>query len=153
MHIKKIACCTDFSENAEMAFITALDLAEKYKAKLFVIHVLPPTINYQLTDTEWMLPYESEEPLILELEKRMDSEYGARIGEHIDYKLVVLRGHVSTEILRHLEEENMNLVVMGSYGLSGMGLVFFGSVAKRVAYKSPCSVLIVRKQKETKAAT
>ncbi|MBU4287253.1 MAG: universal stress protein [Proteobacteria bacterium] len=148
MHIKKIACCTDFSENAEMAFVTALDLAEKYKAKLFVIHVSPPLINYQATDTEWMLPYEPEEPLMLELEKRMDKEYGARIGEHTDYKLVVLSGHVSTEILSYLKEKNIDLVVMGSYGLSGMGLVFFGSVAKRVARKSPCSVMIVRKKKE-----
>jgi len=148
VHIKKIACCTDFSENAEDAVITALDLAEKYKAKLFIIHVSPPVINYQVTDTEWMLPYEPEEPLMLELEKRMDREYGARIGEHADYKLVVLSGHISTEILSYLKEKNIDLAVMGSYGLSGMGLVFFGSVAKRVADKSPCSVLIVRSQKE-----
>jgi universal stress protein A len=148
MNIKKIACCIDFSENAEDAFITALDLVEKYKAKLFVIHVSPPVISYQATDTEWMTPYEPEEPLILELEKRMDSEYVGKIGKNIDYKLVVLSGHISTEILTYLKEENIDLVVMGSYGLSGMGLVFFGSVAKRVAHKSPCSVLIVRKQKK-----
>jgi universal stress protein A len=36
-------------------------------------------------------------------------------------------------------------VVMGSYGLSGMGLVVFGSVAKRITHKAPCSVMIVRK--------
>ncbi|MBU4013747.1 MAG: universal stress protein [Proteobacteria bacterium] len=148
MQIKKIACCTDFSENAEMAFVTALDLAKKYNAKLFVIHALPPAINYQLTDAEWMLPYEPEESLILELEKRMDKEYGSIIGEQVDYKLAILSGHVSTEILRYLEEKNIDLVVMGSYGLSGMGLVFFGSVAKRVADKSQCSVMIVRKKKE-----
>ena len=148
MQIKKIACCADFSENSEMAFVTALDLAKKYNAKLFVIHALPPAINYQLTDAEYMLPYEPEESLILELEKRMDKEYGSIIGEQVDYKLVMLSGHVSTEILRYLEEKNMDLVVMGSYGLSGMGLVFFGSVAKRVAHKSPCSVMIIRKKKE-----
>ena len=146
MNIKKIACCIDFSKNSKIAFVTALDLAKKYKAKLFVIHVSPPVMSYQATDTEWMLPYEPEEPLLLGLEKRMDSEYGAIIGEHVDYKLVVLSGHISTEILNYLEEKNINLVVMGSYGLSGMGLVFFGSVAKRVADKSPCSVLIVRKE-------
>ena len=76
MNIKKIACCIDFSENAEDAFITALDLAEKNKAKLFVIHVSPPVISYQATDTEWMMPYEPEEPLILELE-RIDQENSA----------------------------------------------------------------------------
>jgi universal stress protein A len=148
MQIKKIACCTDFSENAEIAFVTALNLAKKYNAKLFVIHALPPPLNYQLTDAEWMLPYEPEESLAVGLEKRMDKEYGSIIGEQVDYKLVILNGHVSTEILRYLEEKNIDLVVMGSYGLSGMGLVFFGSVAKRVADKSPCSVLIVRKKKE-----
>ena len=148
MQIKTIACCTDFSENAEMAFVTALDLAKKYKAKLFVIHALPPAANYQLTDAEWILPYEPEQSLIVELEKRMDKEYGSIIGEQVDYKLVILSGHVSTEILRYLEEKNMDLVVMGSYGLTGMGLVFFGSVANRVAHKSPCSVMIVRNKKE-----
>ena len=38
----------------------------------------------------------------------------------------------------------MDLVVLGSYGLTGMGLVIFGSVAKRVARKAPCSVMIAR---------
>ena len=34
MSIQNIACCTDFSENAEHAFVTALDLAEKYQTAL-----------------------------------------------------------------------------------------------------------------------
>ncbi|OPX40513.1 MAG: hypothetical protein B1H13_07195, partial [Desulfobacteraceae bacterium 4484_190.3] len=71
-------------------------------------------------------------------------EYGARIGEETAFELVVRDGHVSTEILRFLDENSIDLVVMGSYGLSGAGLVFFGSVAKRVAHKAPCSVMIVR---------
>ncbi|MBW1827345.1 MAG: universal stress protein, partial [Deltaproteobacteria bacterium] len=65
---------------------------------------------------------------------------------HIEYDLVVLDGHVSTEILSYLEENQTDVVVMGSYGLSGMGLVVFGSVAKRITHKAPCSVMIVRKR-------
>jgi len=76
----------------------------------------------------------------------MQKEYGAKIGEHIEYDLVVLDGHVSTEILSYLEENQTDVVVMGSYGLSGMGLVVFGSVAKRITHKAPCSVMIVRKR-------
>ncbi|PQP33945.1 hypothetical protein C6A37_10315, partial [Desulfobacteraceae bacterium SEEP-SAG9] len=60
MSVKKIACCTDFSENAETAFVAALEMAEKYQAKLFVIHALPPVVNPMLTDTEWVVP---EEPI------------------------------------------------------------------------------------------
>lgn len=144
MPIKKIACCTDFSENAMAAFTAALEMADKYQAKLFVIHALPPVVNPMLTDTEWVVPEEPITSLLLRLEERMQQEYGTKIGENIDCELVVLNGHVSTEILNYLKEKSIDIVIMGSYGFSGMGLVFFGSVAKRVAHKSPCSVMIVR---------
>jgi len=144
MPIKKIVCCTDFSRNAEKAFVEALEMAEKYSAKLFVLHVLPPAINPLVTDTEWVVPAEPEKSLILTIEERMQKEYGARVGDKTDFELVVRDGHVSTEILRFVDENAIDLVVMGSYGLSGAGLVFFGSVAKRVAHKAPCSVMIVR---------
>ena len=74
----------------------------------------------------------------------MQKEYGTKIGDAIQHIFVVLDGHVSTEILKYLQKSQTDLVVMGAYGLSGMGLVVFGSVAKRIAHKAPCSVMIVR---------
>ncbi len=144
MPIKTIACCTDFSTNAEAAFVEAFDLAGKYRAKLFLIHVLPPVINPLTTETEWVLPAEDTKALILNLEERMQQEYGSRLTGQIDYELVILNGHISSEILTFLKKNRIDLVVMGAYGLSGMGLVLFGSVAKRVVHKAPCSVMIVR---------
>lgn len=141
---KQIAICTDFSENAEIAFVTALEMAEKYSARLLVIHVLPPVVSSMSTGMEWVLYEEPKEDLIHQLEERLQQEYGDRIADKIDYQLIVLDGHVSTEILRFLNENPVDIVVMGSYGLTGMGLVFFGSVAKRISYKAPCSVMIVR---------
>ncbi len=144
MPIKTIAFCTDFSTNAEAAFVEAFDLARKYRAKLFLIHVLPPVINPLTTETEWVLPAEDSKSLILNLEERMQQEYGSRLTDKIDYELVVLNGHISSEILTFLEKNRIDLAVMGAYGLSGMGFVLFGSVAKRVVHKAPCSVMIVR---------
>jgi universal stress protein A len=146
---KQIACCVDFSQNADAAFVTALEMAEKYLAKLLVIHVLPLVINPILT-AEWVLPEEPRDNLIIELEKRMQKEYGDRVGDKVDYQLIVLDGHVSTEILTFLNENPVDIVVVGSYGLTGMGLVFFGSVAKRISYKAPCSVMIVRDREKIK---
>ena len=148
MPIKTIAFCTDFSTNAEAAFVEAFDLARKYRAKLFLIHVLPPVINPLTTETEWVLPAEDTKALILNLEERMQQEYGSRLTGQIDYELVILNGHISSEILTFLEKNRIDLVVMGAYGLSGMGLVLFGSVAKRVVHKAPCSVMIVRSPEE-----
>lgn len=146
MTIRHIICCTDFSDNADAAFATALEMAQNYAARLTVLHVLPPVINPTLADTEGMVPEAPRASLLLKLEEKMEQAYGSRIGDSVSYRLVVLDGHASTEILRHLEEKQADLVVMGSYGLSGMGLVLFGSVAKRVAHKAPCSVLIVRQR-------
>lgn len=144
MSINKLACCTDFSENSEAAFNFALDMAEKYNAKLFLLHVLPPVVNPTLTGSEWAVPDQPVDSLIMKLEEQMEQDYGNRIGNRVPYEIVVLDGHVSTEILQYLETNAIDLVVVGSYGLSGMGLVFFGSVAKRISQKAPCSVIIVR---------
>jgi universal stress protein A len=120
-------------------------MAEKYHAKLFVIHVLPPVINRVSTDIEWTLPDVPEQKsLMLSLEERMQQDYGSRLKKGIDCELIVLNGHVSSEIITFLKDNSVDLVVVGSYGMSGMGLVVFGSISKRVAHKAPCSVMIVR---------
>jgi universal stress protein A len=144
MGFKKIVCCTDFSENSELAFIRALDLAEKYGAMLYVIHVLPPVINPLMPDVEQTLSGEPRKALILEIEDKMQQTYGSRVAETIPFELMVLDGHVSTEILRFVDENGVDLLVLGSYGLSGMGLVLFGSVANRLSHHAVCSVMIVR---------
>jgi universal stress protein A len=149
MAFKKIACCTDFSENAELAFIRALDLAEKYSAMLYVIHVLPPVINPLMADVEQSLSDEPRKALILKIEDKMQQTYGVRVGETIPFELVVLDGHVTTEILKFVDENGVDLLVVGSYGLSGMGLVLFGSVANRLSHHASCSVMIVRGPEES----
>jgi universal stress protein A len=144
MRIKKIACCTDFSENAELAFEAAVEMAEKYDARLELLHVLPPVINPMLSDSEWVLPADPNDTLLLQLEEKMEQTYSSRINAEIKHNLVVLSGHVSSEILRYLAEKQVDIVILGAYGLTGMGLVLFGSVAKRVSHKAPCSVMVVR---------
>ncbi|MBR9986390.1 MAG: universal stress protein [Desulfosarcina sp.] len=147
MGVNQIVCCSDFSDHAEAAFQTALDLAQRYNAKLYVVHVLPPVVNPMLTDADLMLPEHPDENLVVSLNERMQEVYGSRIPETVDVELVVRDGHVSTEIIRFIEETDADLAVVGAFGLSGMGLVLFGSVAKRVSHKAPCSVMIVRSKK------
>jgi len=147
MGVNQIVCCSDFSDHAEVAFQTALDLAQRYNAKLYVVHVLPPVVNPMLTDADLMLPEHPDENLVVSLNERMQEVYGNRIPEAVDCELVVRDGHVSTEIIRFIEETDADLAVVGAFGLSGMGLVLFGSVAKRISHKAPCSVMIVRDKK------
>ena len=144
MKVKRILCCVDFSSNADKAFQIALDLAEKYNAQLHLIHVLPPVISPLITDIDLVVPAESSTALVEKLEDQMIHTYGERVPWSTDHVIRVLEGHVSSEILHYIESENIDLVIVGAYGLSGMELVLFGSVAKRIAHKATCSVMIVR---------
>jgi universal stress protein A len=146
MPINQIVCCTDFSDHSEAAFQTALEIAQKFEAKLYLIHVLPPVVNPMITDSELMIPQQPDETLVVRLNERMQELYGDRIPAAIDCELVVRDGHVSTEVIRFIEETDADLAVVGAFGLSGMGLVLFGSVAKRISHKAPCSVMIVRRK-------
>lgn len=144
MPIKTIACCVDFSKNANTAFEAALEMAQKYGAKLYLLHVVPPVINPVLADAPPVYTDEDQRSLIPRIEGRMADEYGERIPDEVAHELIVMDGHVSSEILAFLEERKVDVAVLGAYGLTGMGLVFFGSIAKRIAHKAPCSVMIVR---------
>ena len=90
------------------------------------------------------MPEEPKKALIIKIEEKMQEQYGSRVQEKLDHEFLVLDGHVSSEIIRFIEEKGIDLAVLGSYGASGMGLVLFGSVANRIAHKAPCSVMIVR---------
>ena len=144
MAIQHIVCCTDFSENSESAFKMALEMAEKYEARLTILHVVPPIINPLFGNSERMVPEQARKSLINQLEEQMQQDYGNPIGNRVEHELVVQTGHVSTEIINYLKDKKADIVIMGAFGLSGMGLVIFGSVAKRVAHRAPCSVLVVR---------
>jgi len=146
--IKKIACCVDFSLNARTAFDQALELAEKFQAKLCIVHVLPPVFNPVLPDSEYVFPEQPKDALIIKVEERIQQEYAASAGEGVEHEIVVLDGHISSEIIAFLGDEDVDLVVLGSYGASGMGRVLFGSVANRVSHKAPCSVMIVRAKEQ-----
>ncbi|MDJ0990296.1 MAG: universal stress protein [Desulfobacterales bacterium] len=144
MTIRTIVCCTDFSENAHRAVAQAVDMAARFNARLYLLHVLPPLINPVLLDSGWIPPEMPRDAIILKIEEQMQARYGAQMPHEVDYELVVRDGHVSSEILEFVRAQSVDLAIMGAYGLSGMGLVLFGSVAKRVAQKAACSVLIVR---------
>ena len=109
MSIRTIACCTDFSSNSEAAFLTSIDMAKKYKAKLVILHVLPPLYNPVLMDAEMLPSVEADQSLRLKLEERMAQEYSERIDSEIEHQRVVLEGHVSTEILTYLEQNPIDL--------------------------------------------
>jgi len=138
-----IVCPVDFSEYTEGILRYAVSIAKKYDARLHLLHVIP-NLNY-------FTPYESfltPENLVLiekNIEKEIEKDF-EKIVKNIDMpvKKIIKTGVTFVEITDYVKEENIDLVVMGTHGRSGIEHILIGSVAEKILRRSPCPVLTVR---------
>jgi nucleotide-binding universal stress UspA family protein len=140
---KKIVCPVDFSEFTNDIIKYSVSLAKKYDAELHLFHVIP-NLNY-------FTPYESfltPENLVLierNIEKEVEKDF-EKIIKGIDLPVikVIKTGVVFIEIIDYIKAENIDLVVIGTHGRSGIEHILIGSVAEKIVRKSPCPVLTIR---------
>ena len=77
----------------------------------------------------------------------ISEKYAKQLPESVSCNATVACGYPATEILRLTEEKAIDLLVMGSHGLTGLAHVLFGSTAERIVRRAGCSVLTVRLKK------
>jgi len=146
-----IAFCTDFSNHADEAFTVAKDLAWHYGATLHIVHVMVNfSVSPPLHTTYMPIEYDPKfvEEVTVAATEAIQSRYIANLKEKQPHQVHLLSGYSSTEILRLAKEIPLDLIVMGSHGLTGLAHVLFGSTADRVVRRAPCSVLTVRPKLE-----
>lgn len=140
---KKILCPVDFSEFTDEILAYAVSVAKHFNAELHLIHVIP-NLNY-------FTPYESfltPENLVA-IERNIEGEVGRdfdKITKKLDFPFqrIIKTGVTFVEIIDYVKDKDIDLVVMGTHGRSGLEHILIGSVAEKVVRKSPCPVLTVR---------
>jgi len=147
---KNIAFCTDFSPNADEAFITAKELAWRYGATLHIVHAVVQFSVAPPIHATYM-PIEYDQSFVEQVKEAaqdaIQERYVDKLPDKQRYEVHLPAGYASGEIIRLAEEKEFDLIVMGSHGLTGLAHVLFGSTADRVVRKAPCSVLTVRMPK------
>ena len=141
---KHILLAVDFYENSETVTNKAEDLAKKYQAKLSIVHVvdsLPITDAGYGTDIPFNMDLTAE--LIAGAKTRL-VKLAEKLGVPED-RLSLEMGSPKTEIIRIAEEKKVDLIVIGSHGRHGLGLLL-GSTANGVLHHASCDVLAVRLQ-------
>ena len=144
---KKILYCTDFSDDADYAFLTALDMAEKYQAHLVVFHVLHSSYKYsrQVVDESEGGEEAFLSPELLEKGiQKLKEKYGAKMGSFQDYEYQVVGGVPFVEIVRYARASNVDFIVLGASGSSDLDKTTFGSTAENVARRAHCTVMAIR---------
>lgn len=140
--MKRILVPYDFSETSQQALEKGIFLSLKYKATLVVLHVIEKTFNDEFVGILW-----PPKDLSTQLKKKIQSEIDRRTSEHsekIQNEILIGMGRAYVEILRSLEKENIDLVVIGTHGRTGFKHFRLGSVAEKVVQHSSVPVLIHR---------
>lgn len=165
--IENILYATDLSENARYAFAYAISLANLYKAKLLLLHVLsdvPDIVDKNiagyLSEDQWESIKEShvqeakevlvgkrrDRALVSEILDQFSAKAKADFGENAipSDEIIVSKGNPVEVILKTAEEKNCDLIVMGTHGRGTLADAMLGSTARRVVRRSKKPVLVIR---------
>ena len=161
---RKILYATDLSENARAAFKHAVSFAKTYKAKIFLLHVVPTlelherelimassgfgaNVPDMISDEEKMKEVTAEivEKIRGRLKRFAEEELGSN-GNSLDWlgSIEVLEGASPTEeILSASERLDVDLLVFGSHSKGVLKQTFLGSVAEKVLERTCRPFLVV----------
>ena len=135
---------TDFGESAARAIEVAIDMATRYQGEVTLFHAWEvPTYSYAGLEVGNMgLVSAVEEDVRQKLTDLLRS-----VRSRIPIATATLRsGSAWRAILSMIEEDNPDLVVMGTHGRRGLGRSLLGSVAEMVVRVAPCPVLVIREE-------
>jgi nucleotide-binding universal stress UspA family protein len=143
MEIKGVLFPTDFGEVSSDAFEYAVDIAKRYGATLYILHVI-----HELTKSSGLyVPERSYDEIYEYIEKeawkKIVAVYKGRTEGIKDLKYSVIRGIPHDEILKYGEKQRIDLIVMGTLFKKKLDRFFYGSTCDKVIKGATCPVLAV----------
>lgn len=149
--LKRILFATDFSECAGPARTMACELARRFEAELHLLHVVQD-LAVQVPEFGMGLSFPGfvdhtgpqRQQRRDEVFQKLEDEAGQNPQDGYTVVTAVRFGAPFVEIIRYARESNIDLIVLGSHGRTGLAHVLMGSVAERVVRKAHCPVLTVR---------
>lgn len=143
--MKKILVPCDFSKPAINAYRFALDVAQQSKGVVHLLHIIELPVMH---DTVLMPVLNFEEQLLKDLGKSAEERFKKLIAKYkaVGIKVVtsVKFGAVWRMIHDYIDDEKIDLVLMGTHGASGLREIFIGSNAERMVRTSPVPVLVIK---------
>lgn len=144
LSVNKILVPIDFSDYSKNSLKYSVYLAKKFNAQITLVYVIEPVIYppdfsmgqvvFPTTDHD-MYNRASDE-----LAKLAETE----VPPEIKTATIIKTGKPFIEIIETAREENVDLIIIGSHGHTGVEHILFGSTAEKVVRKAPCPVLTVR---------
>lgn len=131
---EQILLATDGSENAEVAMAHGLRIAEKFDATVHVISVIPYVVKRD------RLRYDPDK----EAQKAVSSLKTKAQERSLTVVTDTPKGDPPEQILTYSQNNDIDMIVLGTHGRSGIDRALIGSVAERVVRRSAIPVVTVR---------
>ena len=143
--MKKILVPCDFSKQAINAYRSALHLAAYSKGMIHLLNVVELPI---LHDSILMPVLNFEEELLKELKEKSEKEFRKLMAKYDTDGVKVISnvrfGAVNRMIIDYVNEQSIDVIVMGSHGASGMREILVGSNAEKIVRNSPVPVFVLK---------
>jgi nucleotide-binding universal stress UspA family protein len=141
-HARKILVPTDFSELSKKTTRQAVALAQRFNAKIDLVHVLEPPPYPEFGYVHIPLKEgglrQAAEAHFESLRKEIPA-----LADLVNY-MPVRTGSAPYEIVQSARQLNSDLVVIGTHGRTGIKRLAIGSTAEKVVRHAPCPVLVLR---------
>lgn len=145
MNVKNILCPIDYSSSGDAALVYATSLAKEYVAELHLVHVFEQPST--LVDAGFGTGFGGLPPQTLtpaELKSEEDKLNAITPVRGVQFRRKLLIGTPAEELVNYAKENDIDLVIMGTHGRTGLGRLLMGSVAEAVVRRSPCPVLTIK---------
>jgi len=140
---KKILFPVDLSETSQKLVPYVITMSQKFEAEIHLLFVARVFEYF----TSIYVPHPSvdrfESEIVNGAKKRLGEFKDENFSNIPNVKTVVVSGYCSEEILKYIESEQIDLLVMGTHGRKGLDKIVFGSVAERVMQGATVPVLLI----------
>ncbi|MDA3925065.1 MAG: universal stress protein [Kiritimatiellae bacterium] len=142
VNYQKILFCTDFSENAHIAFKQAVKATSSQGSEICLLHVIPEP------DAQFWKGYiyevgDMDSKAHNDIDKAILEQYQPLVPEGVSFRVEVKIGEVARSILNCIGEYGADLVVIGRQGHGAITSWLLGNVTEKVVRKAVCPVLVV----------
>ncbi len=152
--MKKILVPTDFSEQATFALEVAAHIAKKSDSMLTMLHVVEEPSGSSIKITGEVKGQSQEHKLYMtklvhSTRERLEKLAEASYMKGVRAETVMRLGNPYHGIRSIVTEEDVDLVVMGTKGISGFREMLIGSNTEKVVRYAKCPVLTVHARPES----
>ena len=143
--INSILVPTDFSPASDIALQYAIDMTERFDARIHLLHVVDDTsFAAAYPDGVYVEVPGLRERLINEATEQLSKPVARCVAAGLEATIEVIVGHPARSIVKTAASQRTDVIVMGTHGRGAFVHLLLGSVAERVVRTAPCAVLTVR---------